>query len=51
MIDTRLVYIRVPLLKLVKDYYKAYMDDSTLIEWTYDARKDEVLIEVMVDKP
>lgn len=48
MKETRMTYIRVPLRKLVADYHKAYMN-GTLVEWTYDARKDEVLIEVMVD--
>jgi len=42
-----MMYIRVPLATLVSGYHKACMKGK-LIEWTYDPRKDEVLIEVML---
>jgi len=43
---TELFYIRVPLSRLVSLFHESFMR-GTLVDYSYDATKDHVLIETM----
>jgi len=49
MDNRELVYIRIPLSRLVSMFHEQEMK-GILVEYSYDSRKDEVLIEVMTVK-
>jgi len=49
MTEARIIYFRAPLQRLVQMYHQKNMR-GRLLGWSYDAKKDDVLIEIIVEE-